>query len=47
VPSHSNPNGEDGAMPGAETMDPFLAKQHSQLGFCSAPVTNKHQISDM
>lgn len=44
---YSNPNGEDGAMPTAETLDPFLAKQHSQMGFCSAPVSNKHQISSI
>lgn len=43
----SNPNGEDGAMPTAEALDPFLAKLHSQTGLCSAPVSNKHQISSI
>lgn len=47
MPSFSNPNGEDGAMPGAETLDPFLAKVHPQMGFCSSPFPNKHQISDI
>lgn len=44
---YSNPNGEDGAMPDAETLDPFLARQHSQTGFCSAPIQNKHQVSSI
>jgi hypothetical protein len=44
---YSNPNGEDGKNPSVETLDPFLAKMPSQLGFCSSPVSNKHQISDI
>lgn len=43
----SNPNGEDGAMPGAETLDPFLARRPSAIGFCSSPFPNKHQISSI
>jgi len=43
----SNPNGEDGAMPTAETLDPFLARMPSSTGFCSSPVPNKHQISSI
>lgn len=42
----SNPSGSK-PSPDAETLDPFLAKEHSQLGFSSAPVTNKHQISSI
>lgn len=44
---YSNPNGEDGAMPSAETLDPFLAKRPSSVGFCSSPIANKHQISNL
>lgn len=47
MPWFSNPNGEKGTIPDAEAMDPFLTKEHSQLGFCSAPIMNKHQISDI
>jgi hypothetical protein len=43
----SNPNGEKGTIPGVEELDPFLARQASQIGFCSSPIANKHQISDM
>ena len=42
----SNPSGSKPA-PDAETLDPFLAKYPSQLGFCSAPISNKHQISSI
>jgi len=47
MPWFSNPNGEDGAMPAVETLDPFLAKVPSQMGFCSSPFPNKHQISSI
>jgi hypothetical protein len=40
----SNPNGEDGAMPTAETLDPLLAKMPSLIGFCSSPISNKHSV---
>jgi len=45
--SFSNPNGEDGAMPSVETLDPFLSRQPSSIGFCSSPLPNKHQIGDI
>jgi hypothetical protein len=45
--SFSNPNGEDGAMPSAETLDPFLARMPAQTGFCSSPIQNKHQVSSI
>ena len=43
----SNPNGEGGSMPTVENLDPFLAKQSGQLGFCSSPIPNKHAISSI
>jgi hypothetical protein len=42
----SNPNGEK-PSPDAETLDPFLARQHPQMGFCSSPFPGKHQISSI
>lgn len=43
----SNPNGEDGAMPDAETLDPFLARAPAQIGFCSSPFPSKHEVSSI
>lgn len=42
----SNPSGSK-PSPDAETLDPFLAREHGQLGFSSAPISNKHQISSI
>lgn len=46
MPGFSNPNGEK-PSPDAETLDPFLARMPAQMGFCSSPLPNKHQISDI
>lgn len=40
----SNPNGEK-PSPDVETLDPFLARMPSPVGFGSSPFPNKHQIS--
>jgi len=47
IDGFSNPNGEGGAMPTVETLDPFLAKRGSSVGFCSSPIPNKHSISSI
>lgn len=43
---YSNPSGSK-PSPDAETMDPFLAKVPSPIGLSSAPVVNKHQVSNI
>lgn len=42
----SNPNGEK-PSPDAETLDPFLARMAGPPGFSSAPIANKHQVSEI
>jgi len=43
---YDNPNGAK-PSPDVETLDPFLARRPAPLGFSSAPVVSKHQVSDI
>jgi len=45
-PLYDNPNGAK-PSPDVETLDPFLARRPAPLGFSSAPVVSKHQVSDI
>lgn len=46
MPSFSNPSGSK-PSPDAETLDPFLARLPSLIGFSSSPFPAKHQVSSI
>jgi len=46
MPGFSNPTGSK-PSPDAETLDPFLTRQHPQMGFSSCPFSGKHQVSSI